>query len=238
MADITRLGNIATQLELLASITPEDGLRLEKTEEAKLQRMFNALVVVTSEQLTALIDLSDVDDTMSPETGHVLAWDGTSWTSGVVGEGGAALSLDDLLDVDAPSPTTGQFIAYNATTTKWEPATVSTPPAQKVKNLLIQYPQDGDAWGIWYTNTALTVDEVQAARVGGTDIEWTLYHGDEILSTNTTILTSTDMSTGAGDNHVAFSDATVPANKWISYVQGTTSGTPTQMSISVFYTED
>lgn len=122
MADLQRLGNIATALETLAGITPEDALRLEKTEEAKLQRVYNALTHINANQLTALAGLSDVVDSLSPASGESLIYNGTSWTSGVVSGTGAALNLDDLVDVEAPSPTSQQVLAYNGTNSDWRPS--------------------------------------------------------------------------------------------------------------------
>ena len=120
MADLTRLGNIATSLESLAGLTPEDGLRREKTEEAKLQRINNALTQIISEQLTALSGLSDVADSLSPSSGESLIWNGTSWTSGVVSGDGAALQFDDLTDVSAPSPATGDVVKWDGSA--WTPS--------------------------------------------------------------------------------------------------------------------
>lgn len=122
MADLRRLGNIATLLETLAGVTPIEPLRLEKTDEAKLQRISNALSALDLGP-TALSGLSDVADSLDPATDEVLKWDGTEWTSGVVSSGGGAASnLDDLSDVEAPSPSSGQVVAWNATNSRYENA--------------------------------------------------------------------------------------------------------------------
>jgi hypothetical protein len=117
MADLTKLGNIATALEALAGNTPLDALRLEATEEAKLQRIRDS--IAGSARVTELADLSDVDDSLSPSSGDSLVYDGDKWTSGVVAGPGTALSLDDLTDVTAPSPSTGQVLAYDGA--DWAP---------------------------------------------------------------------------------------------------------------------
>ncbi len=232
--DLAKLGNIATQLETLAGITPENGLRLEATEEAKLQRIRNAIEAGFPRVLGSLTDVNATN----PATGEALVWNGTTWVPGVVGGGGAALQLDDLLDVEAPAPNSGDLIAYNATTGDWETSAPADPTVRMSKTLMIQYPQDGDICNVFFTNQAITISEVRAARVGGTDMEWGLWHGTTIHSTALTVLSVTDMSTGSGDDLTAFTDPTVPADSFITYEQGTTSGTPTNMSVTIFYTED
>ncbi|MHA2084003.1 MAG: hypothetical protein ACXABD_09635, partial [Candidatus Thorarchaeota archaeon] len=57
------------------------------------------------------------------EDGHALLYEDNSgsprWTSGSVG-GGSASYLDDLLDVDLTSPSGGEILVYNQSTSKWE----------------------------------------------------------------------------------------------------------------------
>lgn len=86
-----------------------------------------------------LFDLQDADQSVLPmEKGQVLTWDGGKWTNLYVaqfsgsggGSGGGSSSvqvLDDLTDVNAPTPNNGDIISYNSTSGNWE--TVAAPPA-------------------------------------------------------------------------------------------------------------
>lgn len=87
---------------------------------------------------TELFELKDVDQSILPmEKGQVLTWDGSKWTNlyipdkhKVAGGGGGSSdvqNLDDLGDVDAPSPNNGDMISYNSTSGNWE--AVAAPPA-------------------------------------------------------------------------------------------------------------
>lgn len=65
----------------------------------------------------ALTDLVDVE-IISPQTGQVLMYNGTSgkWYNGA---GGGANSLADLVDVALTTPQTGQVLMYDAVSGKW-----------------------------------------------------------------------------------------------------------------------
>lgn len=69
-------------------------------------------------------DLQDVDMTTKvPQSGDILAFDGTSWVAGTV----VVPFLGDLDDVAISNPLNGQVLAYNAGTQAWSPATLDIP---------------------------------------------------------------------------------------------------------------
>ena len=80
-----------------------------------------------------LEDLANVEQGIPKEKGQVLTWDGTEWTNlfvpqiASVSGGGGASALNDLTDVDAPTPSNGDVISYNSTSGLWE--TTAAPPA-------------------------------------------------------------------------------------------------------------
>ncbi|MCP4661036.1 MAG: DUF2793 domain-containing protein [bacterium] len=90
----------------------------------------------------------------------------------------------------------------------------------------------------FFTNKAITITEIRAARTGGTDIDWTLYHDTTAQGTGNTIIARTSTASGSGDDLTSFTDATVPADSFVTYVQGTTGGSPTEIALQIFYTED
>ena len=56
-------------------------------------------------------------------SGQTLVWNGSAWTYGSGGSGGAS-ALSQLSDVQLSSPTNGQALVYNATSGKWENQTI------------------------------------------------------------------------------------------------------------------
>ena len=55
-----------------------------------------------------------------PVTNEVLTWNGTNWTSAVVGPGGVSVALDDLTDVSIGGVTDGDILVYNSGSGIWE----------------------------------------------------------------------------------------------------------------------
>ncbi|MGA0101322.1 MAG: hypothetical protein ACO3HF_04675, partial [Burkholderiaceae bacterium] len=86
-----------------------------------------------------LEDLQNVEEGIVKEKGQVLTWDGSKWTnlfvpqivssiSGKGGGGGTTINtLNDIGDVDVPSPPDGSMLAYDANTGTW--IAVAAPPA-------------------------------------------------------------------------------------------------------------
>lgn len=75
---------------------------------------------------TDLCDLLDVfcDSPYIPADGDVLTYDGSSGLWIPLAPTGGALSLDDLLDVDAPAPFDGDFLSWDAVAGAW----INVPP--------------------------------------------------------------------------------------------------------------
>lgn len=82
---------------------------------------------------TNLEDLQNVEQNIAKQDGQVLTWKDGAWqnlfipqiVSSISASGGGAQKLDDLTDVEAPTPQEGQALVWNETTQLWEPADVS-----------------------------------------------------------------------------------------------------------------
>jgi hypothetical protein len=84
-----------------------------------------------------LEDLQNVEEGIAKKKGQVLTWDGEKWTnlfvpqivSSISGKGGGTTinALNDIGDVDVPSPGNGSVLAYNSASGNWEAA--AAPPA-------------------------------------------------------------------------------------------------------------
>ena len=85
----------------------------------------NASTVTNGVYTTSSINvLADVDTvSASPTTGQFLKWNGTNWVPDSVPTINA---LDDIGNVNAPSPTDGQFLKYVSASAAWVAAAVPT----------------------------------------------------------------------------------------------------------------
>jgi hypothetical protein len=76
-----------------------------------------------ADAITSIDQLTDVDLSSPLVTDQVLKYDGTKWTNGIGGTSIVA-ELDDLTDVNVPTPVAGQALVYNSLTSQWEAQTV------------------------------------------------------------------------------------------------------------------
>ena len=83
---------------------------------------------------TELEDLANVEQGIAKENGQVLTWKDGKWQNLFVpqivssisgGSGGGASALNDLTDVEVPSPQDGDSLVWNETTQVWESVPVS-----------------------------------------------------------------------------------------------------------------
>lgn len=140
------------------------------------------------------------------------------------------LDIDGIYGYDVAND---KPIVFSSVTDTWR-----TLPTEKSTTFVYYSPALATTATVLFTNKAITITEIRSARTGGTDIDWTLYHGTTCHSTSNTIIARTVTATGSGNDLTSFTDATVPADSFITYVQGSTGGTPTEIVLQVFYTED
>jgi len=84
-----------------------------------VQGAIDAVVTRLNTHTHALVSLSDVSVSGSIPIGYALVWNGSKWVPSAVsgGGGGGGGYLDDLYDVDAPSPLIGDALIWNGS--KW-----------------------------------------------------------------------------------------------------------------------
>lgn len=80
--------------------------------EADVTDLQPYLIDITAE---SIFDLSDVSG--SPLNGEVLIWDGSAFVPGAIG---SVFDLNDLGDVNVPSPADGAFLFWNDAVSQWE----------------------------------------------------------------------------------------------------------------------
>lgn len=126
--------------------------------------------------------------------------------------------FNDLLDVNAPTPTTGQVPTFNEATGQWEPATPSgSGDVNKVGT-----PVDNQV-GVWTGDGTIEGD-----------VDLTFDTATNTLSTgilNATSLTASELTASDGSkNIVSLAVATYPSLTELSYVKGVTSAIQTQLN--------
>jgi hypothetical protein len=77
--------------------------------------------VYTTSSINTLADVDTVS--ASPTSGQFLKWNGTNWVPDSVPTINA---LDDIGNVNAPSPSDGEFLKYVSASTAWVPAAIPT----------------------------------------------------------------------------------------------------------------
>jgi hypothetical protein len=85
--------------------------------------VWNVLPYSVADTVTSIEQLTDVELSSPLVADQVLKYDGTKWVNGAGGTSIVA-ELDDLTDVNVPSPVSGQALIFNSTTNQWEAQTV------------------------------------------------------------------------------------------------------------------
>jgi len=111
----------------------------------------------------------------------------------------------------------------------------------KSKGITLEGPGSAENFGMWQTQVAITVSSINAVVIGSSpSVTINIAFGTDITSlTNVfssgTAITST--TTGQTINS-GFNDATIPAGSWIRLRSTASSGTITQIEVTINYTED
>ena len=109
------------------------------------------------------------------------------------------------------------------------------------KGLTLESPGSAEDFGMWKTQVAITVSSINAVVKGSSpSVTINIAFGSDITSlTNVfsagTAITNT--TTGQTVNS-GFNDATIPAGSWIRLISTASSGTITQIEVTINYTED
>ncbi|HET6497207.1 MAG TPA: hypothetical protein VFH61_17810, partial [Thermoleophilia bacterium] len=87
-------------------------------------------------------------------------------------------------------------------------------------------------------DAAITVTSIRHAAVGGTSLAWTLVSGAAINSTTTTVESGTASSPTPTLDSSMSGTAAVSAGNCVNLSIGTVTGSVTQFTINVYYTEN
>jgi len=109
------------------------------------------------------------------------------------------------------------------------------------KGLTLESPGSAEDFGMWKTQVAITVSSINAVVKGSSpSVTINIAFGSDITSL-TNVFSSgtaiTNTTTGQTVNS-GFNDATIPAGSWIRLISTASSGTITQIEVTINYTED
>lgn len=110
-----------------------------------------------------------------------------------------------------------------------------------VKAITIETPTATEDITLFYTDDAITVTQLSAVSVGSTpSTTYTIRHSTDRSATGNEVVTSgsTTTSTTTGNIVTSFNDATIPADSWVWLETTATSGTVTNVNVTVEYTVD
>ena len=113
---------------------------------------------------------------------------------------------------------------------------------QLSKTITVEDPGASEDISFFFTNVAITIEEMRAVLVGSStpSVTWTIRHGTDRSATGAEVVTSgtTTTSTTTGSDVTSFNDATVVADSFVWLETTAQSGTVDEITITVFYTED
>ena len=105
--------------------------------------------------------------------------------------------------------------------------------AVQSKTIVIENPEDGDEFTFFYTDLGLEIVGATVAIQAGTSIAWELWSGESSHQQGEQHFDHTSL---VGDQDVFPNVPLVSTRRFLTFVQGTTSGTPTEIAITLFYT--
>lgn len=111
----------------------------------------------------------------------------------------------------------------------------------KSKAITIESPTATEDLSLFFTDDAITVTQLNAVSVGTTpSVTYTIRHGTDRSATGAEVVTggSTTTSTTTGDEVTSFNDATIVAGSWVWLETTATSGTVTNVNVTIEYTVD
>jgi hypothetical protein len=107
------------------------------------------------------------------------------------------------------------------------------------KHITIEAPTSGDDITWFFTNRAITVTEIRLVGVGtSVSSVITIRHSTDRSAVGTIVDANTVTSTTTGHDVTVISDATIPANSFVWIEVGTTTGTVTNVHVSMIGTID
>lgn len=156
----------------------------------------------------------------------------------------AAIGSDSITPdmVKSASQTDEYCLTYEATgdTWAWQPCDPTS--AALSKGITLSSPTASEDATIWYTKNAITVTQITAVRVGGSAFTFTIRFGPDRNAAGTEVKTggiamATGNPTTTGIVTTSLSNASIPANNFVWLESSVSTGPPTDVNVTIWYTE-
>lgn len=154
--------------------------------------------------------------------------------------GSGTAGLLDFNDEDNMSSDSATAVASQQSIKAYVDGEVGAIP--HVKALTVESPTDSEDIGMFFTDVAITVTQMNAVLRGSStpSVTWTVRHNSDRSATGAEVVTSgtTTTSTSTGSEVTSFNDATIPAGSWVWFETTAQSGTVDELTLAVEYTID
>ena len=113
--------------------------------------------------------------------------------------------------------------------------------ATLTKSITVEDPVTGETISMFFTTVAITVTQITAVIVGSTSITFNISHGTSRAAVTNDVMTSDDVADSTTTGNITttgWSDNTIPADSFVCLTTSAASGTPTELHVTVEYTED
>jgi hypothetical protein len=109
------------------------------------------------------------------------------------------------------------------------------------KSITIEDPAADENVSMFFTTVAITVTQITAVIQGSTSVDFNIEHGASRAS-GTDVMTADDTADSTTTGNITtsggFTDATIPADSFVWLTTSALSGTPTELNVTIEYTED
>jgi hypothetical protein len=155
----------------------------------------------------------------------VVGVSGATGATGVIGVSGAT----GVIGVSGATGATGVIGVSGATGVQG----VAAPKALSILN-----PSNAEDIVLFFTTSSLTITQIRSTVMGSTpSVTFSIRYGTDISGAGTEVVTSgiTCTNTTTGLSTTSFNNATVPANNFVWLTTSATSGTVSQLSVSLIF---
>lgn len=245
---------LTRQLDRLARILEgkvpimQGALSRDVSDVTRLKRVVDAIeegaVIFKGEAIlegSALKDLSDVADGLSPSTDYVLQFNGTEWVAVPF----PPHDLDYLTDVAITTPGDSIWEGDIKDIIQWDGSQfVNHPPQRLIKAITVELPVAGDDITIWKPDANVTIVKLLVVLVGSStpSVTWTLNDTGFRSGAGSDIHTGTTTNTTAGDIITSFSGdpniTSTSSGRWVRLQIDAMSGNVDEIAMTIYYTED
>lgn len=175
--------------------------------------------------------------------GNVLIQSGQRYTSGAGVDGNIELDsltgFIKLTTVLANDDALSQVLVRDGSTGYLKYKSALSFGGIQVKNITIESPTASENITMFFTTKAITITQINDVIKGSTSVTWNIKFASARDAGSPTSLFSSDRATTsvAGSSTTSFTNASIPANSWVWVTTSAIGGTPTELAVTLTYTQ-